>query len=249
MKTEPPLIGMPCRHDTSTVYNRERINAQSEAYLSALSQAGGIPFLIPLTLPPDALRRLYDLADGILLSGGGDIHPPLYHQDPQPTLSDVQPDRDQIEITISHWAAEERKPLLAICRGIQVLAVSSGGTLCQDIPSQMPEATLHHYRYNDLDEEAETRLVHEVQFSPESRLAQIFQTENLPVNSLHHQAVQRVNPPLQIVGCSSDGVVEAVELPGHPFYCGVQWHPEVLVEEHETSRQLFKAFIEACKNI
>jgi putative glutamine amidotransferase len=247
MPQHAPLIGVPCRHDNSLTYEKEPLNVQSDAYLSALIAAGGTPFLIPLNLPDAALRQLYDLADGILLSGGGDIHPPLYQQTDHPTLSDVQPDRDEMELKIARWAASDNKPLLAICRGIQVLAIVHDGTLCQDIPSQMPAATLHHYTYLDENEDLILdELRHNVTFQPNCRLAQVFQSTTLPVNSLHHQAVTSVGRPLSITGCSDDGIIEAVEIKDHPFYCGVQWHPEMLVHKQEASRWLFTAFVAAC---
>ena len=149
MKSSLPLIGIPCRHDASAYYGKNPVNAQNESYLSAVSQAGGLPFLIPLNLETPALRTLYELAEGILLTGGGDVDPSLLQQDPHPTLSDIQPDRDELEITLSRWAAADGKPILGICRGIQVMAVAAGGTLCQDLPSQRPEATLHNYGYNN----------------------------------------------------------------------------------------------------
>ncbi len=247
MKPTPPIVGVPCRHDFSVLYNQRPVYAQSEGYLSAITQAGGIPFLIPLNLDRPALRRLYDLSQGILLPGGGDIAPELCYQEPHATLSDVQPDRDELEITLSRWAAAEGKPLLGICRGIQVMAVAGGGTLCQDLPSQMPEAKLHNYGYLNGNSPTWHDLVHEVRLSPDSRLAQILQTTSLWVNSLHHQAVQNVAEPFAITGRSSDGVVEVIELADHRFWCGVQWHPEVLLAEHVSARRLFEAFIEACQ--
>lgn len=246
VNTIQPLIGIPCRHDKSGTYtNSSPINAQAETYISAIAQAGGVPFLIPLNLGEAALRTLYDLSHAILLAGGGDIDPTLLDEAPHPTLSDVQPDRDQVEITLSRWAAAEGKPLLAICRGIQVLAVSGGGRLCQDLPSQMPEARLHNYGYLQKNGPSWRDLPHEVHLTPTSRIAQILQTTSLQVNSLHHQAVLSVAEPFEISGRSNDGVVEVIEIADHPFYCGVQWHPEALVAEQESARRLFKAFVEA----
>ena len=245
MNNNAPLIGIPCRRDASVTYNQRPINAQSTSYLTALSQAGGIPFLIPVEGDISALRRLYEVAHGIFLAGGGDIAPSLLGQAPHPTLSDVQPERDEMEMILSRWAAEEGKPLLGVCRGIQVIAASTGGALCQDIPSEMPEATLHHYGYINERSPDWDELVHEVQLSPSSRLAKRLQRDRLWVNSLHHQAVQSVVEPLEIIGRSSDGVVEVVELPAHPFYCGVQWHPEVFVPQDETSCRIFETFVEA----
>ncbi len=246
IKSSSPLIGIPCRHDTSNNYAKELVNVQSETYLSAISQAGGIPLLIPLNLERAALRTLYDLAAGILLTGGGDIDPALYGQEPHAKLVDVQADRDREEITISRWAMADGKPLFGICRGVQVIVVAAGGALCQDIPSLMPQATLHNYAYRGEGSNGRDCIIHEVELTPSCRLSQILQTKRLKVNSLHHQAVESVPEPFQIVGRSTDGVIEVVELPGHPFYCGVQWHPEILVAKHETSRRTFRGFVEIC---
>jgi putative glutamine amidotransferase len=248
MKPAKPLIGIPCYHDKSSSYSQSPVNAQFETYLSAISQAGGIPFLIPLNLERLALRQLYDLSSGILLAGGGDIDLALYGQTPQTKLYSVQPDRDQLEMTLSRWAADEGKPTLGICRGIQVMAVAAGGTLCQDLPTQKPTATLHNYIYQTEGTNAVDHLAHEVEFTSTSRLAQILQTNTMWVNSLHHQAVESVPAPLQITGCSSDGVVEVIEHPEHPFFYGVQWHPELLVAAHQSARRIFEAFVAVCAN-
>ncbi len=245
MKAESPKIGLLCRHDRSLNYRQKPIYAQNEPYIQAVSQAGGIPFLIPLNLPESSLRTLYDLADGLVLTGGGDVEPSLYHHNPHPTQGDVQPDRDRDEITVARWAAAEGKPLLGICRGIQVIAVAAGGELWQDLPSQLPEANLHRYAYNNQNAHPDDYLIHAVELAPSCRLAQIVGSDPIWTNSMHHQAVKHVPEPFRVTGRASDGVVEVVEHPGHPFFIGVQWHPEVLTHQHESARQIFKAFVEA----
>jgi len=230
----------------SSGFGKKPVNAQFDAYLSAVSRAGGVPFLIPLSLEMSALRELFNLASGIVLTGGGDIDPAYYHQVPQTKLYNVQPDRDQVEMAFSRWASEEGKPTLGICRGGQVMAVAAGGTLCQDLPSQKPEAELHNYVYQQEGTNSDDFLAHAVKLESTSRLAKILQTDTLWVNSLHHQAVESVSNSLQIMGYSTDGVVEVVEQAGHPFFCGVQWHPELLVAEHKQARQIFEAFVKAC---
>ncbi len=247
MNYERPLIGIPCRHDKSVNYPKSSpINAQGNTYIAAITQAGGVPFLIPLDLDEAALRTLYDLSHGILLTGGGDIDPTILKEQPHETLSDVQPERDRTEMILSRWATTEGKPLLGICRGIQVLAVSGGGTLYQDLPSQLPQAELHNYGYLHDKSPSWQDLPHAVDLTPGSRLAQVLQTTSLKVNSLHHQAVRAVAPPFTISGRSSDGVIEGIEVSDHPFCCAVQWHPEALTAEHETARRLFTTFVEAC---
>jgi putative glutamine amidotransferase len=247
MTTKQPLIGLTTRHDRSMNYGHKPVNALGEPYMKAIVQAGGVPFMIPLNLPEAALRRLFDLADGLTLTGGGDVEPSLYGCEPHSTQGDVQPDRDADEITLARWAAAENKPLLAICRGIQIISVAAGGQLWQDIPSQLPEATLHHYSYATERGSSGTNLVHEVQLTPGCRLARIIDRASLRANSLHHQAVKSVAEPLRIVGRSADGVVEVVENPHHPFYLGVQWHPEALVDISPEARLIFSAFVQACE--
>jgi putative glutamine amidotransferase len=244
MSSSRPFIGVPCYKDTSSSYSKSPVNAQYDAYLEAVVQGGGTPFLIPLNVDKAALRQLYDAADGILLAGGGDINPTFYNQSPQAKLYSVQPDRDQIEITLSQWAADEGKPALAICRGIQIMAVAAGGTLCQDLPTQKPEAELHSYVYQTDGTNPEDYLAHEVELAVSSRLAKMLDTNKIWTNSLHHQAIETLPKPLEIVGCSTDGVVEAIEMPHHPFFCGVQWHPELLMDRQE-SQQIFRAFVQA----
>ncbi len=242
---QQPLIGIPSRHDRSGNYRLSPVNAQAEPYLKAIVQAGGIPFLIPLNLPKPALRRLYDLSDGLLLTGGGDVEPTLYGAAAHRTQGDVQPDRDAEEILLTQWAAADKKPLLAICRGIQVISVAFGGTLWQDIPSQVADAHLHHYIYNKKGSNPPDFLTHAVNLAEDSHLAQILQSNTVWTNSLHHQAVKTVENGLKVMGRSTDGIIETVEKPGHPFFIGVQWHPEVLTAHLESARVIFRAFVTA----
>ena len=241
-----PIIGIPCRYDTSGQYPGRPINAQNNAYIEAIVQAGGAPYLIPLQLTGNALRAVYNLADGILLTGGGDIDPAYYRQTPHPTTGDIQADRDRVEIDIAKWAAEDNKPRLGICRGIQVMAVAAGGALYQDIKDLLPQSERHDY-FSRNGGHPRSYVPHQVRLNPDSHLAQILQAEVIPVNSLHHQAIQRVPKPYRITGYAGDNIPEALELPGHPCFCGVQWHPEELVSTQESARKLFAAFVDVCR--
>ena len=242
-----PLIGIPCRHDKSVIYRKSNVNAQNDSYLNAIHKVGGIPFLIPLNLDTPALRKLYNLADGILLAGGGDVNPALFGAEPFGNESDPQYDRDEMEILISRWAMEDQKPIFGICRGIQVLAVSVGGDIIQDLPKQMPEASEHKYVYLEDDNHTIEDIVHRVILESDSRLQKILQSASLEVNSMHHQAVKSVPAPMQVVGVSSDGVIEAIEMPSHPFFVGIQWHPEVLIDKFDWAWILMQAFVDACR--
>lgn len=241
-----PLIGVPCRGDGSTSYKECHMNTQNSSYVRAIINAGGAPFLIPLEACDDVLRILFEQADGILLTGGGDIDPRFFGKAPHPSLRDVQPARDELELTLSRWALNEGKPLFGICRGIQVMNVAAGGTLYQDIASQLPGADQHDFPYDS--DSPRDLLAHQVNVEPDSRLGATLGNGYLPVNSSHHQALKHVPPVYRVVAHSPDGVIEGIEAPHHPFAVGVQWHPEELVAGQDAAQRLFLAFVIACRH-
>ncbi len=223
---KPPIVGTP------------------ETYAQALYQVEAAPMLIPLSTAPEvALETWWPVADGILLAGGGDIEPARFNGAMHPKVNEVFPDRDAIEIALARRAVAEGKPLLAICRGIQVLNVALGGTLYTDIPDQIPQAVGHRGT-------SPLRYIcqHDVRLAADSRLARILGRERLCVNSFHHQGVKDLAPGLRAVAWSDCGLVEAVEVPDHPFAIGVQWHPELMVAHGEPHMQaLFRAFAQAAR--
>lgn len=248
MSSYAPIIGIPCRFDTSGYYPGRPVDAQNVSYSQAIMQSGGIPILIPVAVTGDMLETLFDRMDGVLFSGGGDVDPACYHQ-PRlvENLSDIQTERDEHELRLARMAIERRKPFLAICRGIQVMNVAAGGTLYQDLATQNPNTIRHDFYYLD-DKLPRNYIAHDVHVAEASLLRNIVQTERVPVNSLHHQAIYHVADSLRIAGQAEDGIVEALEVPDHPFALGVQWHPEDLYAEHESARKLFAAFVQASKN-
>lgn len=213
-------------------------------YTHAVEVAGGIPVMIPLKLDLTVLRRVYDRLDGIVISGGGDVAPTQYGVDSvSPYTVGVDENRDEIELALTRWAVEENKPLLAICRGHQVLNVALGGTLYQDIREEVAGALRH-----DAPSAAWfTRLMHDVTVEPGSRLLAALGNSGTTaaVNSLHHQGINRVAADLTITARSSDGIVEGLEIPQNRFTIGVQWHPEALVDEHPEMCRLFQSLAEA----
>lgn len=211
------------------------------SYVQAIETAGGIPLLIPLSVDEDALEIILDRLDGLVLPGGGDIDPKHYQGSWHPQLRDIDADRDRVEIFLARKAVEMGKPLLAICRGHQVLNVALGGTMYEDIASQMPAAIKHDY----FMEGPRTHLPHAVAVQPSSRLAHILGGNSARVNSLHHQGVRDLAPSLVATAVAPDGLVEGVEIPDHPFAVGVQWHPENLVDNDSAMLALFKAHVAA----
>ena len=180
---------------------------------------------------------------GLLLTGGADVDPVHYGAPDRPPTLTIAPDRDAYELALARGALERGLPILAICRGVQLLNVAAGGTLVQDIPSQRPSPVAHAVR------EPETAMAHQVRVVPESRLAAILQPEGakaIDVNSRHHQAVDRVAPGFVVSAVAPDGIVEAIERPVGSFCVGVQWHPENYWATG-TFASLFRAFVHACE--
>lgn len=212
-------------------------------YCQAITFAGGIPLLIPLLTDEELLRPLYEHIDGLLLAGGGDVAPE-YYQSAYPALAKYTcRERDQVEMTLARWALAENKPILGICRGIQMLNVAAGGTLIEDVQQLLPGTQSHQVSGSPLGQPA-----HTVTLEPASLLRHILGNEQVSVNSRHHQAVRDVALGFRVVAHSPDGIIEAIEFPPdqHPFAVGVQWHPENMISNSEAMRRLFRYFVQAC---
>jgi putative glutamine amidotransferase len=214
-------------------------NTLAEAYAQALSQAGAAPLLIPAGMPLQALDSLLEQLHGLLLSGGGDIAPEFYAAGLDERINGVDAARDELELSLFQAALEREMPVLGICRGLQLFNVALGGTLYADIASQKPQAIKHDYTG-----QPRHYLAHDVELRSGSRLAAILDHAQLPVNSLHHQGIAHLATGLEAVALAPDGLVEAVEIPAHPFALAVQWHPECLLD-HPPMQALFKSFVAA----
>jgi putative glutamine amidotransferase len=207
-------------------------------YARAVEKAGGLPILLaPGEDPAAHLARL----DGLLLSGGSDVDPSIYGEAAHPTSKWVR-ERDDFELALTRAAIERDLPVLAICRGQQVLNVAAGGTLVQDIPSELPTAGGHYPK-----DVPRWQTAHEVEVLPGTRLREIVGQDALAVNSFHHQAVRDIGRGLRLAARGHDGVIEAVESPSHRFVVGVQWHPEAMWNQAPDHQELFRAFIEAAR--
>jgi putative glutamine amidotransferase len=208
-------------------------------YMRAVQRAGGIPVLLPLTETETEASELLDHLDGLLLSGGADIDPQLYGEQPHPRNGQVSPERDANEIPLTRIALQRNLPIFGICRGHQVLAAAAGGTLWQDIPAQVTGALKH------AQDGPRWYASHVVTTTPGTKLAQLF-GETFPVNSYHHQAVKELPPGFVSSGVAADGINEAIEHPGLRFVMSVQWHPENFQGRPYNFDALFKAFVKAC---
>jgi putative glutamine amidotransferase len=237
---QPSIIGVTCS-DVQTDSRPKRLG-QNVSYLDALTGAGAAPVLVPNLGDLELLRAVYERLDGLLLSGGVDIHPSYYGEPIHEKCGQISSERDETELPLTRWAIQDGKPVLAICRGIQVLNVALGGSLYQDIEAQVPGAEKHDWHATP----SRDHLAHSVTVAPETRLAGILSVTYLPVNSMHHQAIKDVAPGLAVVARAPDGIIEAVEAPDHPFALGVQWHPEELATTDAHAQHLFEALVAAC---
>ena len=211
-------------------------------YLEGLSEAGAIPVVLPMHLEAGELDELDGMLDGYLFTGGHDVDPRLYDQERLPLCGPSCKRRDQLETMIFEKAGQENKPVLGICRGLQLLNVLYGGTLYQDLPEEYPQKSeIDHHMTAPYD-----RTVHGVTIKPESPLRQLLGKTKLQVNSYHHQGICALGTGLKVMAVSDDGLVEGIYDPEKKFVWGVQWHPEFIYQKDEDARRIFLAFVEAC---
>ncbi len=236
-----PLIGISTRLTPPLGTLALPYYAVANTYVRSVRQAGGVPLLLPPVLreQEQVLARL----DGLVLSGGGDIAAERYGAEPNPLLEKIDRERDQAELALARLALRMGKPTLAICRGIQVLNVATGGTLYADITTQVPDAL----RHRPGEGQPATASAHLVRIEPGSRLRAILELQETTVNSFHHQAVRAVGAGLAVTARAPDGVIEGLELPDHPFFVGVQWHPEMAVGNERDMGVLFLALVRAAR--
>ncbi|NNC93144.1 MAG: gamma-glutamyl-gamma-aminobutyrate hydrolase family protein [Acidimicrobiia bacterium] len=237
-----PVIGITAQQrDVATSYGAQPATTVTLSYSNAVAGAGGVPVVLPI-LDPAAVPSVLSRLDGIVLTGGGDIEPEQYGGAGHPAIYGIHGARDESELAIARHAAERLMPVLAICRGMQVLNVALGGDLIADIPSQVEGGFEHFVTGNGAASQAHQ----EVELEDGCGLAQLFGTTSLKVNSLHHQAVGTPAPGLRPVAWSEDGVIEAVEPVDQSWPLrAVQWHPENLVGTEPAARSLFGELITA----
>jgi putative glutamine amidotransferase len=232
-----PLVGITIGYSSE---NSEIFSLRDD-YVRAVETAGGLPLVLAPGTAEDA-PFLLDRLDGLLLTGGADVDPGLYGEEAHETVTRVIPERDDLEIGLCREAIRRDLPILAICRGHQVLNVATGGTLVQDLPSQWQGAVNH-------DPEGERwSPAHHVRILPGTRLREILGEERVEVNSFHHQAVKQPGQGM-VVSAHSEGddVVEAIEVPGRRLVLGVQWHPEAYWDKGGRFHPLFEALVKASR--
>ena len=228
-----PCIGL-------SVNLKDEISCVANTYIKAVQRAGGVPMLIPATTDPDMLATILSRLDGLILTGGGDINPLYWNEEPIPQTGDTDPFRDRYDLTLVRLAADRQLPILGICRGMQLINVAFGGTLYQDIYAERKKKTIKHSQSLPRNYGS-----HYVFTQANSRARKLFGLKTL-VNSFHHQAIKDIAEGFEVSARSADGIIEAIESPDYPVY-GVQWHPESMAaQEDETMTGLFRTFADDC---
>lgn len=227
------------------VYNLKVLKKEYKlhvSYVKAVREAGGIPILAPITNEIEEIKEYVSMCDGILLPGGEDISPIYLNEEPVCGIGSVDVERDTFELELYKMAVLNKKPILGICKGSQIIAVANKGSIYQDIVTQIPSIYEHSQPEEQLDE-----VFHSVVLEEDSVLYKIFKKKIIKVNSWHHQAIKSVGNNLKIIGKALDNVIEAIESKDGTVL-GVQWHPELLIEKYPEQLEIYKYFVEKCKN-
>ena len=232
-----PIIALTAEIDEN---GATKINHQ---YIKAIESVGGIPMVLPYTEDENTIRDYTEAADGFLFTGGVDIAPERYGEEKLDVCGEVQYKRDGFELSLLSEVLKCGKPVLAVCRGAQLVNVGLGGTLYQDIPTEMPSEILHN--------QTEGRFApsHTVRITDNTPLRTLMGTDAILGNSFHHQAIKTLGKGLEVMATADDGIIEAVRLRGYKYLRAYQWHPERLFETDAHNKRIFEDFIVACKGL
>lgn len=234
-----PIIGLAL---SNRVKSKKTYSVINNDYIKAVQKAGGVPILIPFSDNLENIKMFTDKIQGIVFTGGEDISPLTYNEDPIKEVQCIIEERDRFELELFKEVYEKKIPILGICRGLQIINVALGGSLYQDIYAQIPDCNGHSPKHV-----LRSNLYHSVKIEEKSKLFDIFDTEDLKVNSFHHQSVKKLGRDLKITALAKDGIVEGIETLTERFLVAVQWHPENLVERHGEFLKLFEALINNSK--
>lgn len=219
----------------------ERTLSLKGAYAHAIEKFGGLPIVIPYTENEEALDGYIELCDGVLFSGGCDVEPKNFGEETKAACGKIQLFRDSLELSFFKKAFEAKKPIMGICRGAQLINVALGGSLYQDIPSEISTDISHRQK------ESGEISAHEIRILSDTPLMELIGEEKIAVNSFHHQSIKALGEGLEVMAFAEDGIVEAVCFNGENYVIGYQWHPEKLRDTDQYKKLLFNDFIKACK--
>ncbi|MFW6022733.1 MAG: gamma-glutamyl-gamma-aminobutyrate hydrolase family protein [Halanaerobiaceae bacterium] len=229
------LIGITSNHTES--YREYILNA---CYAEAIIAAGGLPVILPVSSNKIVIEEYVNKIDGLLLTGGSDIDPLIYGENPLPGIRGIDPLRDGFEIDLVRYARKKKLPILGVCKGCQVLNISFGGTLYQDIASQLDNVLKHN------QEAPRWYATHRVNIRKDTVLHEIIGKTTIKVNSIHHQSIKNISPSFNISAEADDNIIEAIEYKTDDFIMGIQWHPETMWKNSDDNYRIFQYFINQC---
>ena len=232
-----PIIGL-----TTEVVDGDHHLELRSTFIYSISRLGGIPLLLPKVENDDVIKGQLEHIDALFLTGGSDIDPSTYGENPHPKLEKVEAGRDKYELELIRLALEKDIPILGICRGSQLLNSVAGGTMYQDLDSEYGENLIQHRQTSNRD-----FLNHKIEVMEGTKLHEIVGTTEMSVNSFHHQANHDIGASFEVAAVAPDGVIEAIESKEHDFVMGLQFHPEDAFEFDDSSRKIMEAFINAAK--
>lgn len=240
-----PVIGIATQTLPGVVGERQACWLMGRSYVEELRKVGAVPWVIPL-IPgdPETLQEIFDRLDGVFITGGVDVDPSQYGESKTTLCGTTDPDRDAVEIALLRHAADRHLPVLAVCRGIQILNVAHGGTLYQDVAAQVPAALKHDF-FPTPERPSRQYLAHDITVKAGSRLGGILGDPVVPVNSMHHQAIKELAPGFAPTAFAPDGIIEGIEGTGDQYLIAVQWHPEELTDTQPGMKRLFTTFVDA----
>lgn len=230
-----PVIGITVSVEVNqnVGMTQQQVLFVSQEHADAVIRAGGVPYYLPLTTDPELIKQYTEQIDGLLLTGGWDVDPMWYQENPLPQLGEISPERDAAEMAIAQAFLVANKPIFGICRGHQVLAITLGCKLYQDITSQNNEA------HNHSPKMPRNHPMHRIMIEPDSQLHDIIGHTEIRVNSMHHQAIRDYPDTVKVTAQAEDQIIEAIESTLYPNVLSVQWHPECMFQEYDHAQQLF----------
>ncbi|WP_422485576.1 gamma-glutamyl-gamma-aminobutyrate hydrolase family protein [Gudongella sp. DL1XJH-153] len=233
-----PVIGITC---IQANIKGKMVNTLNDFYFQAVVRAGGVPLIIPSVTDEDTIAEFAKNLDGVIFTGGHDIWPLRFGEEPIKQVVEITHERDDMEMKLFQKAYESGLPILGICRGIQLVNIALGGTLYQDIYSQVLNVGGHSFDYDP------TGVYHSIEIVDGTIMKEIYKEEMIQVNSLHHQAIKNLGKDLRITSKAHDGIIESIESTNDRFVLAVQYHPEAIAEKHPVHQEIFNYFIEKCK--
>ncbi|WP_232696063.1 gamma-glutamyl-gamma-aminobutyrate hydrolase family protein [Brevibacillus daliensis] len=233
-----PVIGI-----TTFLSEKSNYSSVNANYIDSIYAAGGIPLTIPIVRGETEYEPYVTMVDGLLFTGGNDVAPYFYGEDPLKEVNSISSVRDEYEFALFRKAYEQKKAIMGICRGIQLINVALGGSLFQDINKQIPDTIGHYPKETATDE-----LYHAIKIVENSRVHEIFGADRIYTNSFHHQSCKLLGTNLVATAFSEDGVIEAFESTEDRYLMGVQWHPECMTKRHPMFLKLFSSFVEAASS-